>query len=90
MTRISKGSQEVIKCNTEASMSFVVNPNEGMRLVPPTNGIPLAYQYLTIGTLSLGLAMCSPVGSDPLPPLPSPCTEGCPTQFFPTFFNHKE
>ena len=90
MTRISKGSQEVIKSLVELPMSFVVNPNEGMRLVPPTRDIPLAYRYLTIGTLSLGLAMCSPVGSDPLPPLPSPCTEGCPTQFFPTFFNHKE
>lgn len=90
MTRISKGSQEVIKLNTELPMSFVVNPNEGMRLVTPTNGIPLAYQYIAIGALSLGLAMCSPVASDPLPPLPLPCTEGCPTQFFPTFFNHKE
>ena len=90
MTRISKGSQEVIKCNTELPMSSVINPNEGMRLVPPSRSIPLAYRYIAIGTLSLGLAMCSPVGSDPLPPLPSPCTEGCLTQFFPTFFNHKE
>lgn len=90
MTRISKGSQEVIKCNTELPMSSVLNPNEGMRLVTPSRSIPLAYRCLTIGTLSLGLAMCSPVGSDPLPPLPVPCTEGCLTQFFPTFFNHKE
>ena len=90
MTRISKGSQEVIKCNTELPMSSVINPNEGMRLVPPSRSIPLAYRYIAIGAMSLGLAMCSPVGSDPLPPLPSPCTEGCLTQFFPTFFNHKE
>ena len=90
MTRISKGSQEVIKCNTELPMSSVLNPNEGMRLVPPTNRIPLAYRYIAIGTLSLGLAMCSPVGNDPLPPLPIPCTEGCLTQFFPHFFHTKE
>lgn len=102
MTRISKGSQEVIKCNTELPMSSVLNPNEGMRLVPHTNDIPLAYRCLTIGTFSLGLAMCSPVANHPLPPLPVPCTEGCLTQFFPpffqvtgkpffhTFFNHKE
>ena len=90
MTRISKGSQEVIKCNTELPMSSVLNPNEGMRLVTPTNRIPLAYRCLTIGTLSLGLAMCSPVGSDPYLPPPLPYTEGYLTQFFPTFFNHKE
>ena len=90
MTRISKGSQEAIKLNTELSMGSVLNPNEGMRFVPPSKDIPLAGRYITIGTLSLGLAMCSPVGSDPLPPLPSTCTEGYFTQFFPTFFNHKE
>ena len=90
MTRISKGSQEVIKRNTELPMSSVLNPNEGMSSVPPSRSIPLAYRYIAIGTLSLGLAMCSPVGSDPLPPLPSTRTEGYFTQFFPTFFNHKE
>ena len=90
MTRISKGSQEVIKLNTELPMRSVQNPYEGMRLVTPTNDIPLAYRYIAIGAMSLGLAMCSPVGNDPLPPLALPCTEGCLTQFFPTFFNHKE
>jgi hypothetical protein len=90
MTRISKGSQEVIKWNTERLIRSVLNPNEGMRLLPPSRSIPLAYRYLTIGTLSLGLAMCSPVGNDPLPPLPLPYTEGYLTQFFPSFFNHKE
>jgi hypothetical protein len=90
MTRISKGSQEVSKLNTEALMRSVQNPYEGMRFVPPSRSIPLAYRCLVIAALSLGLAMCSPVGSDPLPPLPIPCTEGCLTQIFPTFFNHKE
>lgn len=71
MTRISKGSQEVIKLNTELPIRSVQNPYEGMRLVTPTNGIPLAYRYIAIGAMSLGLAMCSPVGNDPLPP-PSP------------------
>lgn len=90
MTRISKGSQEVIKLNTELPMRSVQNPYEGMRLVTLTNGIPLAYRYIAIGAMSLGLAMCSPVGSDPLPPLALPCTEGYFPQFFPHFFNHKE
>ena len=90
MVRISKGSQEVIKWNTERLIRSVLNPNEGMRFVPPSRSIPLAYRCLVIATLSLGLAMCSPVGSDPLPPLPLPYTEGCLTQFFPSFFNHKE
>ena len=90
MTRISKGSQEVIKLNTELPMRSVQNPYEGMRLVTPSRSIPLAYRYIAIGAMSLGLAMCSPVGNDPLPPLPIPCTEGYFPQFFPHFFNHKE
>jgi hypothetical protein len=90
MTRISKGSQEVSKLNTEALMRSVQNPYEGMRFVPPSKDIPLADRYIIIGALSLGIASCSPVRTDPLPPLPVPCTEGCLTQIFPTFFNHKE
>ena len=90
MTRISKGSQEVIKLNTELPMRSVQNPYEGMRLVTPTNRIPLAYRYIAIGAMSLGLAMCSPVGSDPLPPLPSALTSGYLTQIFTSFFNQKE
>jgi len=90
MTRISKGSQEVIKFNTELPMSSVLNPNEGMRLLPPSRSIPFADRWLVIAALSLGVASCSPVGNDPYLPPPSPYTEGYFTQFFPTFFNHKE
>ena len=76
MTRISKGSQEVIKLNTELPMRSVQNPYEGMRFVTPTNGIPFADRYIAIGAMSLGLAMCSPVGNDPLPPYPYPVPRG--------------
>jgi hypothetical protein len=88
--RLGKGSQQILKSITERLIRSVQNPYEGMQFVPPTNDIPTAGRCLSIGTLSLGLAMCSPVGSDPLPPLPVPCTEGYLTQFFPHFFNHKE
>lgn len=87
--RISKGSQEVIKLNTERLIRSVLNPNEGMRFVTPTRSIPLADRWLVIAALSLGVASCSPVGNDPYLPPPSPYTEGCITQFFPHFFNHK-
>lgn len=100
--RLGKGSHQIVKSITERLIRSVQNPYEGMQFVPPTNDIPTAGRYLLIGALSLGIASCSPVENDPLPPGTLPCTEGCLTQFFPPFFqvtgkpffphffNHKE
>ena len=88
--RLGKGSQEVAKSITERLIRSVQNPYEDMNSVPPTNDIPAAGRYLLIGALSLGIASCSPVENDPLPPGTLPYTEGYFPQFFPTFFNHKE
>jgi hypothetical protein len=88
--RLGKGSHQILKWNTERLIRSVQNPYARMRFVTPMNDIPLARRYLSIAALSLGMAACSPVGNDPLPPGTLPYTEGYFTQFFPHFFNHKE
>ena len=88
--RLGKGSQGVNKSNSGAVIHSVQNPYARMRFVTPMRDIPLARRYLSIAALSVGVASCSPVGNDPLPPRTLPYTEGYLTQFFPHFFNHKE
>jgi len=100
--RLGKGSHQLLKWNTERLIRSVQNPYARMRFVTPMNDIPLARRYLSIAALSVGMAACSPVGNDPLPPGTLPYTEGYFTQFFPPFFqatgkpffshffNHKE
>ena len=100
--RLGKGSQGVNKSNSGAVIHSVQNPYARMRFVTPMRDIPLARRYLSIAALSVGMAACSPVGNDPLPPGTLPYTEGYLTQFFPPFFqatgkpffphffNHKE
>jgi len=87
---LGKGSHQILKSNTERLIRSVQNPYARMRFVTPMRDIPLARRYLSIAALSVGVASCSPVGNDPLPPGTLPYTEGYLTQFFPHFFNHKE
>ena len=85
MTRISKGSKEVNKLNRELPMRSVQNPYEGMRFVTPTNGIPFADRYITIGSGWLGVGHRSGAERHPLPPRPYPIPRGTSLNFFLTF-----
>lgn len=84
--RISKGSQEVNKLNTELPMRSVQNPYEGMNSVTPTNDIPFGELTMRIGTRWLGGWHRARMERHPYLPPPLPCTEGYLPQFFFQFF----
>ena len=88
--RLGKGSHQIVKSITERLIRSVQNPYEGMQFVPPTNDIPCGELAMRIGSGWLVQGGRARTGNDPLPPRTLPCTEGYLTQFFPTFFNHKE
>ena len=87
MTRISKGSQEVIKWNTERLIRSVLNPNEGMiYLTPLRKGCPQMSRHIGLSVCTESKGGNGSVESDPMLPPPLALTKGCPTQIFLTFF----